>query len=92
MPKFGRGTKCIKSLLSEASKNMQNPRFRCFPSILHKNKHRKITLSRLKLLSPHDFLDVIQFVQRLHGRQVVDVERQYLVANLTKNWVIELEE
>ena len=44
------------------------------------------------LLSPHDYLDVIQFVQRLHGRQVVDVERQYLVANLTKNWVIELEE
>ena len=25
-----RGTKCIKNLLSKASKGMQNPRFRCF--------------------------------------------------------------
>ena len=30
MPNLGKGTECIKLLLSQASKVMQNPSFRCF--------------------------------------------------------------
>ena len=30
MPKLGKGTECIKILLSQASKDMHTPSFRCF--------------------------------------------------------------
>ncbi len=30
MPKLGKGTECIKILLSQASKDMHEPFFRCF--------------------------------------------------------------
>ena len=40
-----RGTKCIKILLSEASKDMQNTYFVVFPYVLRTYMRRKIALS-----------------------------------------------
>ena len=42
--------------------------------------------------SGHDFLYLVQFVERLHGREVVDVQTYYLVAYLAEHGVVQLEE
>ena len=44
------------------------------------------------LLPRHDFLDVVELVERFEGREVVDVETQDFVAHLTEHGVVELEE
>ena len=43
-------------------------------------------------VSSDNFLDFIEFVESLDGCQVVDVQPEYLVANLAEHGVVELEE
>ena len=46
MPNLGRGTECVKLLLSQASKGMKKTISRCFSSTWRKNKRSKISVSR----------------------------------------------
>ena len=48
MPKLGKGTECIKILLSQASKDMHTPSFRCFPPYL---AHISVVLNFVTLTS-----------------------------------------
>ena len=44
MPTLGRGTECIKILLSQVSKDVREPHFRCFsPHFVHKHALGKIS-------------------------------------------------
>jgi len=46
MPNLGRGTECIKLLLSQASKDMHDPLFRCFfPLLAHIPAAQKFSVS-----------------------------------------------
>lgn len=52
----------------------------------------QIRLNCFTLFSGYDFLDVVEFIERFEGREVIDVETKYLIPHLTEHWVIELEE
>ena len=49
MPNLGKGTECVKILLSQASKDLFYPRFRCFSRSLRTHEQRGISLFRLHL-------------------------------------------
>lgn len=50
------------------------------------------SLDGANLLALEYLLDFVELVERLDGRKVVDVEPQYLVADLREHRVVELEE
>jgi hypothetical protein len=46
----------------------------------------------LFLLAANNLFDVIQLVESLHWSEIINIETEYLITNLTENGVIQLEE